>query len=105
MHSVKNRWLLRIKNMTADLYRRHWLAITSRDLLVIGGCLLREFSSLRAFVLLFRAWPRAWRKRQAIMRKRRASDAYMAAWFSFQPVSLPLPSTAVDAPGESVARG
>ena len=25
MHSVKNRFLMRIKNMTGDLYRRHWL--------------------------------------------------------------------------------
>jgi len=25
MHSVKNRFLMRIKNMTGDLYRRNWL--------------------------------------------------------------------------------
>jgi GT2 family glycosyltransferase len=106
MHSVKNRWLLRIKNMTAGLYRRHWLAVTWRDCVVIGGCLLREFSSLRAFVLLFRAGPRAWRKRQAIMRKRRAPDDYLAAWFSFQPVSFPArPVSAQSAARESVTRG
>ena len=28
MHSVKNRFLMRIKNMTPDLYRRNWLSIT-----------------------------------------------------------------------------
>jgi GT2 family glycosyltransferase len=105
MHSVKNRWLLRIKNMTAGLYRRHWLSITWRDCLVIGGCLLREFSSLRAFVLLVRAWPRTWRKRRAIMRKRRASEDYIAAWFSFQPVSFPAPVTVNTTAGESVPRG
>src|SRR6516225_4891193 len=32
MHSVKNRFLLRIKNMTADLYFRNWFSITCRDL-------------------------------------------------------------------------
>lgn len=81
MHSVKNRWLMRIKNMTGDLYRRHFVAITVRDLLVIGGCLLKEFSSLRAFVLVARLWRKTWAKRRVIMAKRRVSDEYMAAWF------------------------
>jgi GT2 family glycosyltransferase len=94
MHSVKNRWLMRIKNMTADLYARHWLAITLRDCLVIGGCLLREFSSLRAFALLARLWPGAWGKRRVIMRKRRATHEYMAAWFAAKPVSFPAVSIA-----------
>jgi GT2 family glycosyltransferase len=89
MHSVKNRWLMRIKNTTVDLYARHWLAITLRDGLVIGGCLLREFSSLRAFALLARLAPRAWQKRRIVMHKRRATDEYMAAWFAAQPVSFP----------------
>ncbi len=85
MHSVKNRWLLRIKNMTGPLYRRYWLAITWRDLLVIAGCLLREFSSLRAFVLLARAWPRAWKKRRVIMQRRRATDDALFGWFRSTP--------------------
>lgn len=87
MHSVKNRWLLRIKNMTADLYWRHWIAITARDAIVIGGCLLFETSSLRGFLLAFRYRKRAWAKRREIMQRRRASDAYIASWFAFEPVS------------------
>jgi GT2 family glycosyltransferase len=94
MHSVKNRWLMRIKNTTADLYLRHWLAITLRDCLVMGGCLLREFSSLRAFALLARLRRRAWQKRRVIMHKRRATDEYMAAWFAAKPVSFPAVSIA-----------
>jgi GT2 family glycosyltransferase len=82
MHSVKNRWLLRIKNMTPALYRRHWLAISSRDFVVIGGCLLKEWSSLRAFVLVAKLWKRTWQKRAQIMQRRRAPDEYMNAWFS-----------------------
>jgi GT2 family glycosyltransferase len=85
MHSVKNRWLLRIKNMTGPLYRRYWLAITWRDAVVVAGCLLREFSSLRAFVLLARAWPRAWKKRRIIMQRRRASDDSLSVWFRSRP--------------------
>jgi GT2 family glycosyltransferase len=85
MHSVKNRWLLRIKNMTGPLYRRYWLAITWRDAVVVAGCLLREFSSLRAFVLLARAWPRAWKKRRIIMQRRRATDDSLSVWFRSRP--------------------
>src|SRR5579872_6327935 len=33
MHSVKNRFLMRIKNATPALYRRYWLPMTVRDLL------------------------------------------------------------------------
>jgi GT2 family glycosyltransferase len=87
MHSVKNRWLLRIKNMTPSLYRRNFIAISVRDLLVVAGCLLREWSSLRAFVLLAKMWKRAWQKRAHIMQSRRVPDAYIDAWFSYSPVS------------------
>ena len=82
MHSVKNRWLMRIKNITPDLYARHFLAITARDCLVIAGCLLREFSSLRGFLIVARLWPLTWAKRRVIMQKRRVSNEYMAAWFT-----------------------
>jgi GT2 family glycosyltransferase len=92
MHSVKNRFLIRIKNMTPDLYRRHWLAITLRDLVVIGACFIYEFHSLRAFALIARAWRRTFSKRRDIMRRRRATNESIARWFSFDPVSFPAPA-------------
>ena len=91
MHSVKNRFLMRIKNMTPDLYRRNWWSITSRDLVVVGACLVHEWSSLKAFTYLMGNYKRVWSKRQEIMRRRRAKDDYMASWFSFEPVSRPAP--------------
>jgi GT2 family glycosyltransferase len=94
MHSVKNRFLMRIKNMTPDLYRRNWLSITGRDLIVIGACLVREHTSLRAFVYLFRNWRRVLAKRREIMKRRRVKDDYIASWFSFEPVSRPAPKPA-----------
>jgi GT2 family glycosyltransferase len=94
MHSVKNRFLMRIKNMTPDLYRRNWLSITGRDLVVIGACLVREHTSLKAFVYLFRNWRRVLIKRREIMKRRRAKDDYLASWFSFEPVSRPAPKPA-----------
>src|SRR5271157_640369 len=56
MHSVKNRFLLRIKNITWDLYRRNFFSITARDVVVVSCCLLRERTSLKAFPFLFRNW-------------------------------------------------
>jgi GT2 family glycosyltransferase len=91
MHSVKNRFLMRIKNMTPDLYRRNWWSITSRDLVVLGACLIKETSSLKAFGYVIRNYRRVWAKRREIMRRRRAKDDYMASWFSYEPVSRPAP--------------
>jgi GT2 family glycosyltransferase len=89
MHSVKNRFLMRIKNMTPDLYRRNWLSITARDLVVVAACLVREHTSLKAFWYLARNWRRVLAKRDQIMKRRRAKDDYIASWFSYQPVSRP----------------
>lgn len=91
MHSVKNRFLMRIKNMTGDLYRRNWISITLRDLVVVGCCLVREQSSLSAFWYLARNWRRALAKRREIMRRRRVNDEYLASWFRYEPVSRPAP--------------
>jgi len=104
MHSVKNRFLLRIKNMTPHLYRRNWLSITGRDLVVVGACLLHEHTSLRAFAYLARNWRRVWAKRQEIMNRRRVKDEYISSWFSFEPVSRPAPRPTAKARARS-ARG
>jgi GT2 family glycosyltransferase len=83
MHSVKNRFLMRIKNMTGDLYWRNWLSITARDLVVIGACITREHSSLRAFWYLAKNWKRVVAKRREIMSRRRVKDDYISSWFSY----------------------
>ncbi len=90
MHSVKNRWLLRIKNITPSLYAKYWLAISARDVVVIAGCVLKERSSLAAFALIAKMRKRTWQKRTHIMQHRRASDAYINAWFSYSPTSHPI---------------
>jgi GT2 family glycosyltransferase len=92
MHSVKNRFLLRIKNVTAPLYLRHLFTISWRDLVVVLGCLTHEFYSLRAFPAIFRLWTRQRAKRRQIMLQRRVTDDYMERWFSFRPVSYPADS-------------
>lgn len=89
MHSVKNRFLMRMKNITPNLYRRNWLSITARDLVVVGCCLLREHTSLKAFWYVARNWKRVLAKREQIMARKRVTDEYMASWFSYEPVSRP----------------
>ncbi len=91
MHSVKNRFLMRIKNITGGVYRRCWLPATVRDLAVLGGCLVFEQSSLPAFWRLAAALPRTFRKRRQIMSRRRVSDEDLARWFQRGPVAEPAP--------------
>ncbi len=93
MHSVKNRFLMRIKNISADLYRRHWLSITARDAAVVLCCLLWEHSSLKAFWLLSTNLNRVFRKRRLIQARKRVDDAYMASWFEYAPVSKKAPES------------
>jgi GT2 family glycosyltransferase len=89
MHSLKNRFLLRVKNMDAGTYARNFLPITARDLLALGYVALRERSSLRAFPLVIKALPGAWAARRALIRHRRVSPREIRSWFSNTPVSRP----------------
>jgi GT2 family glycosyltransferase len=91
MHSVKNRFLMRVKNVTPGLFRRHWLPMIWRDLVVLGGSFL-EPASLPAYWHIARCLPRALRQRQEIMRRRRVSDEALSRWFSFEAASQPVPA-------------
>jgi GT2 family glycosyltransferase len=91
MHSVKNRFLMRMKNMTGHLYRRNWFSITTRDVVVLCCCLVREQSSLKALWYVVRNWKRVMAKRREIMARKRVDDDYIASWFRYAPVSLPAP--------------
>jgi GT2 family glycosyltransferase len=91
MHSVKNRFLLRIKNISGDLYRRNWLSISARDFLVVASCLLWEHTSLKAFWYLAKNWKRLVAKRRKVQSRQRVDDEYIASWFNYTPVSKPAP--------------
>ena len=90
MHSVKNRFLMRIKNTTGDLFRRYWLPMTARDLVVLGACLVWEPTSLPAWWHIAKGFRRALAQRSEIMSRRRVSDEVLAQWFSFQPAARPV---------------
>jgi GT2 family glycosyltransferase len=77
-HSVKNRFLLRINNMTGDLYRRDFWPITKRDAAVLGYVFLREWSSIPGVLYVLRHLPRLLRKRRDIQSRKRKDPS---GWF------------------------
>ncbi len=95
MHSVKNRFLMRVKNMSGGLYSRFWMPTTARDVLVMGGSLLREPKSLPAFWRVARCLPRAMAWRRRIMSRRRVTDESLARWFSTRPSAQPVDKVAL----------
>jgi GT2 family glycosyltransferase len=90
MHSFKNRFLLRIKNMDFATYARFLLPITARDLAALCYVLVREPASLRALPLLYKAAPRAWAQRKDLQRRRRVAPPEMRSWFSNRPAARPI---------------
>jgi GT2 family glycosyltransferase len=90
MHSVKNRFLMRVKNVTSGVTRHCLASMLFRDALVVGGALLWEPSSAKGLWLFARCLPRALRQRRTIMSRRRVSDADLASWFAVHPVSHPV---------------
>jgi GT2 family glycosyltransferase len=86
-HSIKNRFLMRAKNISAGLYLRLLIPITARDLLIFGYCVLFNRGLLSGLGLF-------WRKREAIREKRkwiqshrRINDSELARWFDNHPHS------------------
>jgi len=79
--SVRNRFLLRLKNQTAGQALRFAIPGLARDAQVIGYVLAREWGSIPGLVDVARLLPRMLRKRRAIMRRRDRTRA-LDAWFA-----------------------
>lgn len=75
MHSVKNRYLMLIKNETWEGLRPDLIPFLAREAVIAGGVLLRERSSLRAYPLLFRCVREARHQRRWITERRQVSAA------------------------------
>jgi GT2 family glycosyltransferase len=80
-HSVKNRFLLRINNMSGPMYRRNFWPVTVRDCMVVGYVLLREWSSIPALGYVIRHFPRLWKKRRLIQSRVRVPTSAVERWF------------------------
>jgi len=81
MHSVKNRFLLRLKNEGLYLALRNAPFELARDLVAVAAVVTIERSSLPAFAWLWKNRRRIWAKRREIQRRRRVSDRALASWF------------------------
>jgi GT2 family glycosyltransferase len=92
-YSVRNRFLLRLKNQTPALALRFLVPTLVRDVQVLGYVLLREWSSLPALADVVRLAPRALRKRRAVMSRRVTSSTELARWFRNTPPAERLATT------------
>lgn len=81
MHSVKNRFLLRLKNEGPYLAARNAPFELFRDAVTIAAVLTIERSSLPALSWLWQNRPRIVAKRRAVQSRRRVSDRELARWF------------------------
>ena len=90
MHSFKNRFLLRVKNMDFATYARFFIPITVRDAGILAYVLIREWSSLTGIPLLLKAFPQTWAIRKSFKARRRVSGREIRSWFSNHPVAKPI---------------
>ena len=91
LHSVKNRFLLRINNAGPDHLRATFPLTFGRDVVVVGGCVVAERSSLEALRWLARNRVRLLEKRRAILVRRTVSDRALLRWFGPDPGGARIP--------------
>jgi GT2 family glycosyltransferase len=80
-YSVRNRFLLRLKNQSLDLAWQFAWAGLRRDALVIGYVLLREWSSIPGLIDVVRQLPLMLAWRRHILGGKRVQSAELASWF------------------------
>jgi GT2 family glycosyltransferase len=91
-HSVKNRFLMRAKNISLALYAKCFLPVTLRDVQVIGYCLLGDRRLASALTAVWKSRHELRKKREIVQSHRRVSDAELLMWFAKRPVSVPVNS-------------
>ena len=88
-HSVKNRFLMRAKNICWPLYRHCFLQTSFRDAQIIGYCLLVDRKLASALIAVWKSRRELKARRQVIQARRRVSDEKLLPWFSSRAVSFP----------------
>ena len=88
MHSVKNRFLMRIKNMSFSNYLVNIIPITYRDLQIIVYVFLFEHSSIQAFYKVISLSLKTIDKRKQIMKRRKVSSRYIRKWLRLKQIHL-----------------
>ena len=85
-HSLKNRYLMRMKNLDSRVRLKCFPHMWIRDVGIFLYVLLLERRSLPAYRKVWNLRPAFRRKREYIQRRRSVSPRRMARWFSFTPV-------------------
>lgn len=80
-YSVRNRFLLRLKNQSAGLAWQFALPGLWRDAQVVGYVLLREWSSIPGLLDVLRLLPTMLARRRHVLGRRRVRSAELARWF------------------------
>jgi GT2 family glycosyltransferase len=88
-HSVKNRFLMRAKNISWPLYRHCFLQTSFRDAQIIGYCLFVDRKLASALIAVWKSHRELKARRQVIQSRRRVSDQKLLPWFSSHAISLP----------------
>jgi len=91
MHSVKNRFLLRVKNQTLGEILVLLLPSLWRDLQVVVYVFLFERTSLPGLTFVARHWGRVLAKREWIQSRRKVTAGQMLRWFRRNPVAHDVP--------------
>lgn len=102
MHSTKNRFLMRIQNITPRVYRKVFWKTTIRDLGIFAYVISREWTSLPGLWFVLRNLRTTLRKRRFVQGRRRAFDADLMSWFEDFPVTRPVPDWPCETAGETV---
>ena len=87
-HSVKNRFLMRAKNISLPLYVRLFWPVTWRDWMILGYSLLVDRRLLSVIPYLWKRRGVTIKKRRWIQSHRRVSDPELSRWFSDRPTSF-----------------
>jgi GT2 family glycosyltransferase len=80
-HSVKNRFLLRLHCADLGWHLRCFPWWLLRDLLVVGACLIREWSSLPALAQVWRLRRHARQRRRSVLGRATVSSRQLSRWF------------------------
>jgi GT2 family glycosyltransferase len=88
LHSLKNRYLLRLYHQTAGNLLRTLLPTLIRDVAALGWVLLRERSSIAAYAWLWRNRREIRRRRRLIQERRTVPAPEIDRWFGASGVPL-----------------
>lgn len=104
-HSIKNRYLMRMKNLDSAVRRRCFPYAYLRDLGILLYVLVLEWSSIPGLRAAWRLRHKFKSKRKRVQGRRLAGPQEIADWFAFQPSARELPDLRLIDPGPGKGGG